>query len=198
VIVSNVRVYDVIKHFIFAYFFPVLFQTATFEMQRFSSTWRGTRTWSTTQHIRKHPKKRRQNPTSGCGCVHPRKHPSGSRDHFGARPGPLPVTSLPVASPRSTSANANWAVPIYYSGGRSVVFFVYSGTPEEQKSIWDLLILYFFSIFFLQLIGLYILFTVHSLTLFRHRSAIDFPERNGLQRQSSVPSRSRCRCILRQ
>ena len=43
---------------------------------------------------------------------------------------------------------------------------------EEQKSIWDLLILYFFSIFFLPLIGLYILFTVHSLTLFRHRNAI--------------------------
>ena len=137
-------------------------------------------------------------PTSGCGCVHPRVHPSGSRDHFRVRSEPLPITSLPVASPRSTSANANWAVPIYYSGDRSVVFFVYSGTPEEQKSIWDLLILYFFSIFFLQLIGLYILFTVHSLTLFRHCSAIDFPERNGLQRQSSVPSRSRCRCILRQ
>ena len=34
------------------------------------------------------------------------------------------------------------------------------------------MILYFFSIFFLPLIGLYILFTVHSLTLFRHRSAI--------------------------
>ena len=34
------------------------------------------------------------------------------------------------------------------------------------------MILYFFSIFFLSLIGLYILFTVHSLTLFRHRSAI--------------------------
>jgi hypothetical protein len=25
---------DVIKHFIFSYFFPVLFQTATFEIQR--------------------------------------------------------------------------------------------------------------------------------------------------------------------
>jgi hypothetical protein len=49
-------------------------------------------------------------------------------------------------------------------------------------------------IFFLPLIGLYILFTVHSLTLFRHRSAIVFPERNDLQRQSSVPSRCRCRC----
>jgi hypothetical protein len=146
----------------------------------------------------KTPEKTAAKPNFGCGCVHPRKHPSGSHDHFRVRSGPLPVTSLPVASPRSTSANANWAVPIYYSGGRSVVFFVYSGTPEEQKSIWDLLILYFFSIFFLQLIGLYILFTVHSLTLFRHRSAIDFPERNGLQRQSSVPSRCRCRCILRQ
>jgi hypothetical protein len=56
--------------------------------------------------------------------------------------------------------------------------------------IWDLLILYFFSIFFLPLIGLYILFTVHPLTLFRHRSAIVFPERNVLQRQSSVS----CRC----
>jgi hypothetical protein len=57
--------------------------------------------------------------------------------------------------------------------------------------IWDLLILYFFSIFFLPLIGLYILFTVHPLTLFRHRSAIVFPERNVLQRQSSVSSRCR-------
>ena len=56
------------------------------------------------------------------------------------------------------------------------------------------MILYFFSIFFLPLIGLYILFTVHSLTLFRQRSAIVFPEGNGLQRQSSVPSRCRCRC----
>jgi hypothetical protein len=43
----------------------------------------------------------------------------------------------------------------------------------------------------LDLNGLYILFTVHSLTLFRHRSAIVFPERNRLQRQRSVPSRCR-------
>jgi hypothetical protein len=28
-------VHDVIKYFIFPYFFPVLFQTATFEMQRY-------------------------------------------------------------------------------------------------------------------------------------------------------------------
>jgi hypothetical protein len=28
----------------------------------------------------------------------------------------LPVTSLPVAPPHSTTSNANWAVPIYYSG----------------------------------------------------------------------------------
>ena len=48
-------------------------------------------------------------------------------------------------------------------------------------------------LFFLPLIGLYILFTVHSLTLFRQRSAIAFPERNGLQRQSSVPRICRCR-----
>ena len=46
---------------------------------------------------------------------------------------------------------------------------------------------------FSKVFWLYILFTVHFLTLFRHRSAmLVFMERNGLQRQSSVPSRCRC------
>ena len=39
-----------------------------------------TRMWSTTQHIRKHLKKGRQTPTSGCTCTHPREPPSESRD----------------------------------------------------------------------------------------------------------------------
>ena len=44
----------------------------------------------------------------------PKGIPSGSRDHFRVRSGPLPVTSLPVALPRSTSANVALSVPIYY------------------------------------------------------------------------------------
>ena len=47
-------------------------------------------------------KKRRETPTSGYGWEYPREPPSGSRDHFRVRSGPLPV-----AAPRSTSANAN-------------------------------------------------------------------------------------------
>ena len=45
-----------------------------------------TRTWSTTQHIRKHPKKGREIPTSGCGCAHPREPLRGhvTFGHFGS------------------------------------------------------------------------------------------------------------------
>jgi hypothetical protein len=39
-----------------------------------------TRTWSTTQHIRKHPKKGREIPISGWTCPHKREPPLGSRD----------------------------------------------------------------------------------------------------------------------
>jgi len=39
-----------------------------------------TRTWSTTQHIRKHPKKGWETPTSGCACARPRE-PLRLRDH---------------------------------------------------------------------------------------------------------------------
>jgi hypothetical protein len=38
------------------------------------------RTWSTTQHNRKHPKKGRETPISGWTCQHKREPPSGSRD----------------------------------------------------------------------------------------------------------------------
>jgi hypothetical protein len=39
-----------------------------------------TRTWITTQHIRKHHKKGLETPTSRSACVHPMESPSGSRD----------------------------------------------------------------------------------------------------------------------
>jgi len=48
--------------------------------------WKIQRTWSTTQHIRKQPKKRQETPTSDCAWAHP-STPSGSRD----------LWSLPVA-----------------------------------------------------------------------------------------------------
>ena len=41
----------------------------------------------------------------------------GTRDHFRVRSGPLPVMSLPLALPRSTSANMTWTVLIWYSKG---------------------------------------------------------------------------------
>jgi hypothetical protein len=68
------------------------------------------------RHFRsKHPIK--GTPTSGCACAHPREYLRGhvtnvTLGHFWS--GPLPVTSLAVATPHSTSANVTWKPLIYY------------------------------------------------------------------------------------
>lgn len=78
-----------------------------------------TRTWITTQHIRKHPNKGRETPTSRSACVHSMENPSGSRDRRHYRwkgPTMADIAELPIAHAhtKGNPFRVKWPWYLYY------------------------------------------------------------------------------------